>query len=253
MIRIFGLLTIICAAIATSLPARSEGPVTIFAAASLRGALEAALEGSGTEARISYGGSGAMARQVAQGAPADLVILANAAWMDWLEERGQLADSTRGDLLGNQLVLVGTREAPALEDLTPAGLVDRLDGGRLAVGHTEAVPAGIYARQWMQAAGLWEALRPQLAETENVRAALALVSRGEAPLGVVYASDAEADPGVRVLSRIDPGLHEPIVYPAALVAGRDSDAARAILTRLKSEHAGKAFVASGFTLAGDPS
>lgn len=250
MMRFFGLLTIICVAVAATVPARSDAPVTIFAAASLRGALEAALEGSDTDARISYGGSGTMARQVAQGAPADIVILANVAWMDWLQEQGHLAPSTRADLLGNRLVLVGPQDAPALAEVTVDGLLARLAGGRLAVGHTQAVPAGIYAKQWMQAAGLWDALRPQLAETENVRAALALVSRGETPLGVVYASDAEADRGVQVLSRIDPALHDPIVYPAALVAGRETEAAKAVLAQLRSEAAGQAFVAHGFSLAG---
>lgn len=198
MIRIFGVFTIICATLASAGAARSDAPVTIFAAASLRGALEAALDGSGIDARVSYGGSGTMARQVAQGAPADVVILANVAWVDWLEENGHIAVSTRTDLLGNRLVLVGPRGAADLGELNADTLLERLDAGRLAVGHTEAVPAGIYAQEWMQAAGFWEALRPQLAETENVRAALALVSRGEVPLGVVYASDAQADPGVRI-------------------------------------------------------
>ncbi len=251
MIRIFGVFTIICATLASAGAVRSDAPVTIFAAASLRGALEAALDGSGIEARVSYGGSGTMARQVAQGAPADLVILANVTWMDWLEENGHIEVSTRRDLLGNRLVLVGPRGAEDLGELNADILLERLDAGRLAVGHTEAVPAGIYAREWMQAAGVWEALRPQLAETENVRAALALVSRGEVPLGVVYASDAQADPGVQVLARIDLELHASIVYPMALVTGRDSDGARAVLEHLASERAEDAFVAHGFTRVGD--
>ncbi|QFT93773.1 Molybdate-binding periplasmic protein precursor [Roseovarius sp. THAF9] len=251
MIRIFGVFTIICATLASAGAARSDAPVTIFAAASLRGALEAALDGSGIDARVSYGGSGTMARQVAQGAPADVVILANVAWVDWLEENGHIAVSTRTDLLGNRLVLVGPRGAADLGELNADTLLERLDAGRLAVGHTEAVPAGIYAQEWMQAAGFWEALRPQLAETENVRAALALVSRGEVPLGVVYASDAQADPGVRILARIDPDTHAPIVYPMALVTGRDSDGARAVLEHLVSERAEDAFVAHGFTRVGD--
>ncbi|WP_103762375.1 molybdate ABC transporter substrate-binding protein [Roseovarius confluentis] len=251
MIRIFGVFTIICATLASAGAARSDAPVTIFAAASLRGALEAALDGSGIDVRVSYGGSGTMARQLAQGAPAEVVILANVAWMDWLEENGHIAVSTRTDLLGNRLVLVGPRGAADLGELNADTLRERLDAGRLAVGHTEAVPAGIYAREWMQAGGFWDALRPQLAETDNVRAALALVSRGEAPLGVVYASDAQADPGVRVLARIDPDLHTPIVYPMALVTGADNDGARAVLEHLVSKRAGDAFVAHGFSRVGD--
>lgn len=253
MLRIFGILTIICAALVSTIPARADAPVTIFAAASLRGALEAALEDADVDTRVSYGGSGAMARQLAQGAPADLVILANVTWMDWLEERGHLAAQTRRNLLGNRLVLVGPDGAPKLEEMNVAGLIDRLAGGRMAVGHTEAVPAGIYAKEWLQAAGFWTALRPHLAQTENVRAALALVSRGEAPLGVVYASDAQADPGVRVLLEVDDSLHAPIFYPVALVAGRESEAARAVLKHLSGEAASVAFVEHGFTLVEDPS
>jgi len=251
MLRIFGLLTIICAMLATVGPGRADAPVTIFAAASLGGALEAALDGVETEVRVSYGGSGTMARQVAQGAPADLVILANTDWMDWLESRGLLVADSRRDLLGNRLVLVGPDGAAPLESVDATTLSDRLAGGRLAVGHTEAVPAGIYAKEWMQAAGLWQALRTQLAETENVRAALALVSRGEVPLGVVYASDAQADPGVTVLAEIDADLHAPIVYPAALVAGRDAEAARTVLTHLQGATAAAAFERHGFAVLGD--
>jgi molybdate transport system substrate-binding protein len=251
MLRIFGLLTIICAMLATVSPGRADAPVTIFAAASLGGALEAALDGVETEVRVSYGGSGTMARQVAQGAPADLVILANKDWMDWLEARGLLVADSRRDLLGNRLVLVGPDGAAPLESVDAKTLSDRLAGGRLAVGHTEAVPAGIYAKEWMQAAGLWPALRAQLAETENVRAALALVSRAEVPLGVVYASDAQADPGVTVLAEIDADLHAPIVYPLALVAGRDTDAAQTILTHLQGAKAAAAFKRHGFAVLGD--
>ncbi|MFN3209623.1 MAG: molybdate ABC transporter substrate-binding protein [Roseovarius sp.] len=250
MIRIFHLLTIVCTVVAAAGHARADDPVTIFAAASLRGALEAALDGAAADVRISYGGSGTMARQVAQGAPADVVILANVSWMDWLEEQDLLAGESRLDLLGNRLVLIGPEGAEPLTRPDAEGLLGRLDGGRIAVGQTEAVPAGIYAREWMQAAGLWEALRPHLAETENVRAALALVSRGETPLGVVYASDAQADTGVVVLHAIDEEMHAPILYPMARVAGRDSDAARTVVARLQSKSAADAFAARGFTVIG---
>ncbi len=251
MLRIFGLLTIICMMLATVAPGRADAPVTIFAAASLRGALDAALEGAETHVRVSYGGSGTMARQIAQGAPADVVILANVAWMDWLQEQDLVVAGSRRDLLGNRLVLVGPKGAAPLDRVDAAALTGRLAGGRLAVGHTEAVPAGIYAREWMQAAGLWQALRPQLAESENVRAALALVSRGETPLGVVYASDAQADPGVAVLAEIDARLHAPIVYPAALIAGRDGEAARGVLSHLQRDAARQAFKRHGFVVLGD--
>ncbi|WP_135501492.1 molybdate ABC transporter substrate-binding protein [Roseovarius aestuariivivens] len=246
MTAVFRLLAGICALLLTLGPARAEETVTVFAAASLRGALEAAVEGFPARVVVSYGGSGVLARQVTQGAPADLVFLANAVWMDWLEERGALVPDTRRDLLGNALVLVAPAGAPALDAVTPAALVARLDGGRLAIGNTLGVPAGIYGREWLTTAGLWPELRPHLAETENVRAALALVARGEAPLGVVYASDAEAEPGVRVVHAVDPALHAPIVYPAALVAGRGGPVARALLAHLSEPPAQAAFAAQGF-------
>src|SRR6056297_1435963 len=238
LVRLLATLTLI---LAGSFPARAEERVTVFAAASLRGALEAVLDAHDSAISVSYGGSGTMARQVAQGAPADLVILANVTWMDWLEGQGMVLPETRRALLGNTLVVIAPASAPEAAPLDPADILSRLGGGRLAVGQTRGVPAGIYARQWMERAGLWGDLSPHLAETENVRAALALVSRAEVPLGVVYASDAQADPGVTVLAEIDADLHAPIVYPLALVAGRDTDAAHTILTHLQGAKAAAAF------------
>ena len=208
--------------LALFVPARSgeaSEPLVVFAAASLKGALDEAAALYPHEVLISYGGSGGIARQVALGAPADVIILAHANWMDWIQDQGVIDASSRRNLWGNSLVLIGF-EGPPFEQVTGSGLLDALDGGRLAVGQLASVPAGIYAREWMQAAGLWTALSDHLAETENVRAALMLVTRGEAPLGVVYASDARAA-NVTVLHRIDPMLHSPITYPVALVHRRD--------------------------------
>ncbi|WP_137703139.1 molybdate ABC transporter substrate-binding protein [Marimonas lutisalis] len=222
--------------------------VTVFAAASLRDALDAVAESyDGARIVASYGGSAAMARQVAQGAPADLVILANPQWMDWLEGQGVLMPDSRRDLLGNRLVLIGPAGAAPL-DASEQAMLARLGDGRLALGQVNAVPAGIYARAWLESAGLWPALAPHLAETENVRAALALVSRGEAPLGVVYASDAQADPGVSVLYDIPADSHPPITYPAAQVS--DSPAAAALLAYLSGPQAAVIFAAHGFTPLG---
>ena len=200
-------------------PAQAEGP-SVFAAASLREALDDAAGAYGGVV-VSYGGSGTMARQVAQGAPADAVILAHEDWMDWLVAQG--AVSGAHTLLSNSLVLIGPADAADLPDVSAQALLARLDGGRMAMGQTQSVPAGIYGRAWLEGAGLWEALSPHLAETENVRVALAFVARGEAPLGLVYATDALADPGVRVLYEVPAGGHPPIVYPAAALteAGRD--------------------------------
>lgn len=215
-------------------------PLTVFAAASLREALDGAVAASEAAAQgefsgdvvISYGGSGAMARQVALGAPADVVILANEAWMSWLAEEGAVEADSVARIMGNGLVLVGPQGAEPLDALDATALTERLGDGRLAVGQVLSVPAGIYAKEWMQSAGLWEQLQPHLAETENVRAALALVERGEVPLGVVYATDARAAK-VTVLQEIDARHHSPIGYWAAVTATRDHPQAAPFLAYLK--------------------
>ncbi len=181
-----------------SLAARAEepaAPLTVFAAASLGEALEAVLAEWPGEVRVSLGGSGALARQVDQGAPADVVMLANPGWMDWLEDRGRLIPDSRRSPFSNALVLVGPPGAAPLAAVSARHLLDRLGpDGRMAMGEHRSVPAGQYAQAWLAAKGLWEPLRPRLAEVENVRAALALVSRAEVPLGIVYASDLVAAP-----------------------------------------------------------
>lgn len=194
---------------------RAETPVTVFAAASLKKALDqVALEWPG-KVTISYSGSGALARQVEQGAPADIVILANMHWMDRLQDKGVIDAARRKDLLGNRLVLVAKPSHPPIVADQPGAILGSLNGGRLAIGQTTSVPAGIYGRAWLENIGLWEELAPHLAETENVRAALAFVTRQETPLGLVYASDAFADPGVEVVYEIPENLHPKITYPAA--------------------------------------
>ena len=187
--------------------------ITVFAAASLRGALDEIAKLSDTPVTISYGGSGTIARQVAQGAPADVVILAHPHWMDWLENRGALPPNSRQIIAHNSLVLIGKPEDPALTN--PNDIPQMLGNQRLAMGQNDAVPAGIYAKQWLQHSGLWTRLRTQLAEVENVRIALALVARGETPLGIVYHSDALAEPRVKTLYSIPKNEHETITYPAA--------------------------------------
>ncbi|MEM8576391.1 MAG: molybdate ABC transporter substrate-binding protein [Pseudomonadota bacterium] len=227
-------LALVAAALCAAAPLRAE-PAVIFAAASLAGALDDAVAQSGADAVISYGGSGALAQQIARGAPADLVILASPDWMDWLRAGGHVTVST--DLLGGRLVLIGTG-AP-LPDPDAAALLARLGGGRLAIGQRDAVPAGSYARAWLQSLGAWEALRPHLAEAPNVRGALTFVATGAAPLGVVYATDAAADPRVQVLYDIPADAHPPIRYPAAAL----SPAGTALLEALRGA---PAFAAAGF-------
>lgn len=228
--------------------------VTVFAAASLREALEEAVATSGVDAVVSYGGSGALARQIAYGAPADIVILANEFWMDWLSAQGLLAGKEVSELAGNRLVLIGPPGAEAL-DLTVGSapgadmLRERLQSGRMAVGAVETVPAGIYAKQWMQSAGLWSDLQAHLAETDSVRAALALVNRDEAPLGVVYASDAHAAPHLPVLYDIPAQMHARISYPIAVL--HEGGSQRALFDFLCSPEAQHILAKHGFLPPGD--
>jgi molybdate transport system substrate-binding protein len=199
--------------------------VRVFAAASLKTALDAAAvawtEGSVT---LSYAGSGAVARQVAAGAPADIVILAHTDWMDWLADQGALA-AAPVVLAGNTLVVIGPQGAAPLP-LTPAAFAARLGPeGRLAMGDLRAVPAGLYGREALEALGLWDGVAARVAQADNVRGAMAFVARAEAPLGIVYGSDATAEPRVRIVAELPAESHTPILYPAALTRDARTEAA----------------------------
>lgn len=244
-----------------SAPLAQAADITVFAAASLRGALDAAAADwqvqSGHQVTLSYAATPALARQIEAGAPADLLIAASADWMDRLEAAGLILAESRRDLFGSRLVVIAPGvdaggEVPELTtdfDFAAALGTD----GHLAMAMVDSVPAGIYGRQALSALGLWADLAPRVAQSENVRAALALVATGEAPLGIVYATDAQAEPRVRVLARIPAGLHEPITYPGALVADSAApDAARAFLDYLSGAEAGQIFAAQGFVLPGTP-
>lgn len=188
--------------------------LTVFAAASLKGPLDE-VAADMADVTVAYGGSGTLARQVAQGAPADVVLLANAEWTDWLAARGFVASPR--DLFSNALVLVAPR--PGEVALDERSLRAALGDGRLAIGMTRSVPAGIYGRAALAGLGLWDAVADRLAEVENVRLALALVARGEVPLGLVYATDAAAEPAVSVVARLPRESHPPIRYSGAAVSG----------------------------------
>ncbi|WP_299851345.1 molybdate ABC transporter substrate-binding protein [uncultured Roseovarius sp.] len=246
MKRIFHLLPLISTLLFLPLVATAGQGVTVFAAASLRDALEDVVAAYEGEVVISYGGSGQIARQVAQGAPADVVILANAAWMDWLEINALESVSNRLDLLGSRLVLIGPEGAIPMPEVNADILVERLAGGRLAMGQTQGVPAGIYGRQWLENAGFWSALAGQLAETENVRTALALVARGEAPLGVVYATDARAERGVVTLYEIPDDMHDPVRYPVAVVKDNNDPDIVEFMRFIQSERVLEIFRSHGF-------
>ena len=225
----------------TIAPAMAD-PLVIFAASSLKEPLDKIAASHG-ETVVSYGGSGALARQILQGAPADLVVLAHPDWMDELERAGAIVAGSRQNIASNQLVLIGPAGAAPLP-LTPQALTDARGDGRLAIGLTNAVPAGQYGRQALMALDLWPAVADHLAEVENVRLALQLVARGEAPLGIVYATDAAADPGVAVLATFPADSHDPIRYPAALI--HDTPAARALLDRITGPQGQAILAAAGF-------
>lgn len=226
----------------------------IFAAASLQPALDemarAGTLGSPAPKRV-YAASSALARQIENGAPADIFISADERWMDDAAGHGAIIASTRTSLVGNQLALIAPAASGARVDLAhgAAPLLAALGPrGRLAVALPDSVPAGLYARAALQKLGLWNALAPRMAMGRDVRAALNLVVLRQCPLGIVYRSDAVSEPRVRVLATFPPGSHAPIVYPAAIVAGHDTPTARALLAALQSPAARSAFRRWGFTL-----
>ncbi|MCC1482498.1 molybdate ABC transporter substrate-binding protein [Roseibaca sp. Y0-43] len=245
----------LCAAFAMSVfagGAQAE-EVTVFAAASMANAMadiETGFEAaSGHDLIVSLAGSSQLARQIQQGAPADIFISANTDWMDVLERDGLLEPDTRTDLLGNTLVLVahGPDLAPVQigPELDLAGLLGQ---GRLAMALVDAVPAGIYGKAALENLGLWSSVQAQVAQADNVRAALAFVSIGEAPLGIVYATDAAAAPDVSIIGTFPAGSHPPIIYPVADLANRDTLAEAAFMEYLRGPDARAAFERQGFVV-----
>lgn len=243
------LLSCLISAILAS-PIRADD-VLVFAAASLAGPLDAVIEtyelDTGHNISVSYGGSSTLARQVEAGAPADVVILANEAWMDHLEARGLLMLGTRHGLLGNRLVLIGDAQADPLDAI--GDLPDQIGQDRLALALTEAVPAGIYARAALESLDVWHQLQRNVVETDNVRAALQLVALGAADYGIVYATDAALEPRVRVLAHIPGTAHPPIIYPMAVIEGA-GPAAEHLASALGSLPARNIFTDAGFTVIG---
>lgn len=227
--------------------------VTVFAAASLRTALDQIAADFGTqtghEISISYAGSGSLARQILQGAPADLFISANVGWMDQVEEAGLVVDGTREDLLGNRLVLIAhDKDATPVELGPQTDLAALLEGGKLAMGMVDSVPAGQYGKAALTNLGLWDSVSAEVAQADNVRAALALVSTGEAPFGIVYATDAKADQNVTVVAEFPADSYPPIIYPAALLTEAADAGDRAFYEALSTPAAAEAFAAQGFSV-----
>ena len=242
-------------ALAGAAPARAAEAVVVFAAASLMGALDEVARAweaeTGGAVTISYAGTSALARQIERGAPADLFVSADEAWMDALEAGGLIEPGTRRDVAANRLVLIAHGEAAPAEIGPDLDLAGMLGDERLAMALVDAVPAGRYGREALASLGLWDAVAPRVAQADNARAALALVALGEAPLGVVYATDARAETRVGVVGAFPEGSHRPIRYPAALVAeARHPDAARAFLDHLSTAEAQAALARHGFAAPG---
>ncbi|MBX9758139.1 MAG: molybdate ABC transporter substrate-binding protein [Beijerinckiaceae bacterium] len=247
----YALLAGLCALAPNAAQAQGAGPV-VFAAASLKNALDEVSAGFAKDAgkpapRLSYAGSPALARQIEQGAPADVFISADTDWMDYLEGKRLIRNGARVDLLGNSIVLVAPAAARVdLAELTVASLARALGGGRLALADVKTVPAGRYAKASLEKLGLWDAVKDKLAQSENVRAALVFVARGEAPLGIVYSTDAAAEPRVRVVAALPRDSHPPIIYPAAVTSASTHPDAGSFLAYLAGPQASAAFVRHGF-------
>ena len=250
MPRRLALATLIAATLAA--PLRAE-EVVVFAAASLKTALDevaAEFEAStGHSLTISYAGSNQLAKQIIEGAPADIFLSAAVNWMDAVDQAGLVVPGQRRDLWGNDLVLIahGTDASP-VEIGPELDLVALLDGGMLSMAMVDAVPAGQYGKQSLEALGLWAVAEPLVAQSENVRAALALVATGEASYGIVYASDAVAGDNVTVVGQFPETSHAPITYPAALLTGAADAADRAFFDALSADAADATFAAQGFKI-----
>jgi len=227
--------------------------VIVFAAASLKEALDEQARqfasGTGNKVVVSYGASNALAKQIEAAAPADVFISADLDWMDYVGQRNLLAPGTRIDLLRNALVLVAPSSSTTALRIAPGfGLAAALGTGKLAMANPDSVPAGKYGKNALEKLGVWTNVEKQVARAENVRAALALVSRGEAPFGIVYSTDALADKGVKIVDTFPPDTHPPIVYPAAVLASGKSAAARPLLDYLRSPAARAVWDKYGFGL-----
>lgn len=247
------LLRWIAAVLAASLMASAAhaAPVTVFAAASLKNALDevgAQYAKSGGEARFSYAASSAIARQIEQGAPADVYVSADSDWMTYLAERKLIVAATRRDLLTNRLALIAPADSKvALKIARGMPIARALGEGRLAVAGPD-VPAGKYAKASLTALGVWDGVSGKLAQAENVRTALQYVARGESPLGIVYDTDAKVEPKVRIVGLFPEGTHPKIVYPAAVVAASTNPDAAKFLAYMSGPQAAVIFRKYGFTV-----
>lgn len=233
--------------------------ITVFAAASLTDVLQQIgplyTQASGVPVKFSFAASSALARQVEAGARAQVFISADQEWMDYLDERQLIDRASRRDLLGNRLALIAPRDSPVSLKLdSPAALPAAFAAalgprGRLSTGDPDSVPAGKYARSALAALHLWDAMAPRLVRADNVRVALMYVARGEAPLGIVYSTDAAVEAKVKIVDLFPESTHAPITYPAAALAGAAGEAG-SFLAFLHGDTARRLFLKAGFTVIG---
>jgi molybdate transport system substrate-binding protein len=233
-------------------PAAAED-ILVFAAASLKNALDDAVaafqQQEGDKVSVSYAASSALAKQIEAGAPADLFISADLDWMDYAQQRALIKPDTRKNLLGNHLVMVASASSDIKVEIKPNfPLAALLKDGRLAIADPDAVPAGKYAKAALEKLGVWSSVADKLARAENVRAALFFVSRQEAPLGIVYQTDAAADKGVKIVAVFPEDTRPPVTYPIALTASSKNAGAAKFLAFLESAAAKPFFEKQGFTV-----
>jgi molybdate transport system substrate-binding protein len=232
--------------------AGETGDAVVFAAASLKNALDDVAsqwrKETGKTVKTSYAASSALAKQIEHDAPAQIFISADIDWMDYLANKGLIKPGSRTNLLGNRLVLIAPKNSSAAIEIKPGfDLAKALGDGRLAMANVTSVPAGKYGKAALEKLGAWAMVSNKIAEAENVRAALLLVSRGEAPLGIVYQTDAASDPNVKIIGTFPADSHPPIIYPMALTAKAGAAAAE-FAAFIRSAKAKPIFEAQGFSV-----
>ena len=252
--RLLACVFLILLSAAWSTVASAQAPkLIVFAAASLKDALDEAnalyQRDKGQDTATSYAASSTLAKQIEAAAPADVFISADLDWMDYLAKRNLIKPETRANLLGNRLVLIAPVASGGKLSIAPNfPLAQALGNGRLAIADPNGVPAGRYGKAALESLGVWSSVADRLAPAENVRATLALVSRGEAPLGIVYQTDANSDKGVQIVGTFPENTHPPIIYPIAVVAASTNPGASGYVAFLKSPAARPIFEKHGFTV-----
>jgi molybdate transport system substrate-binding protein len=256
--RLFAALSLLLALTGAPQPAAAQDSITVFAAASLKNALDDAdsafTKATGVKVVASYEASSALAKQIEQGAPADVFISADLRWMDYAAEHKLIKPDTRVNLLGNKLVLIAPADSKLDKVMIAKGFdIAKLAGdGRIAVADVKAVPAGLYAKAALESLGAWAAAEPKLAQAENVRATLAFVARGETPIGIVYETDAKIEPKVKIAGVFPDGSYPPVTYPVAETASSNNAAVARYLGFLRTGAAKAIFEKYGFSYLTKP-